>query len=256
MSRSNNTELTNPATRFFEWSGGQGVVKYWDKTKGEKGENVSLPLPFKFIVLDTLSTIVGFDNQSDSGYWSNEVRDTTTEILVVHNKKGVQARGVYQDIKASGDITGSKYAQSVYIAYLDGKTMKLGNIKFFGSALSPWIEFRKKNKVFEIAISIGDKEAKKNGSNDYFEPVFKANEIKPETDEVATKLDAELQEYLEKYLKNARQKADETVAETTSTETVKKESGRTAKQEEAEKATPETAAPKDVPLSEVDDLPF
>lgn len=38
MSRSHNTELKNPSTRFYQWSGDNGNLNYFDKELGEKGQ--------------------------------------------------------------------------------------------------------------------------------------------------------------------------------------------------------------------------
>ena len=42
MSRSNNTELINPAKRFYEWNGDKGGFRYFDKQLGEKGERIEV----------------------------------------------------------------------------------------------------------------------------------------------------------------------------------------------------------------------
>ena len=42
MSRSNQTDLINPAKRFVDFAGGDGVLRYFDKSLGEKGENVNI----------------------------------------------------------------------------------------------------------------------------------------------------------------------------------------------------------------------
>ncbi len=83
MSISNDRNVNvNPAVKFFQWGGSEGNVKYYDK---EKKENVIIDLPFKFIKLDTLSTVTGFSDSDGSGYWSNEVRSLKMEPFVVKN---------------------------------------------------------------------------------------------------------------------------------------------------------------------------
>ena len=96
MSLSNITESTNPCTRWLEWQGSEGKLKYWDR---EAKENVYVKLPFKFLVLDILSTVKGFDDSSQMGYWANEIRDTRTDILTVRTKQGIRAQGLYADVK-------------------------------------------------------------------------------------------------------------------------------------------------------------
>lgn len=193
MSRSNNTEISNPSTRWFEWAGGDGKVKYYDR---ETKENVYVDLPFTFLVLDVLSTVTGFSDERESGIFSNEVRDIRTDIFVVRTKQGELIKGTWEKVKAT---TGTRYTQSAYIAYKDGQELKLGNIKFAGSGVGPWIDFRKSNDIYKGAISITGAEPKKKGKTDYFEPVFAAKPVAEETDEQAKELDVILQEYLKAY---------------------------------------------------------
>lgn len=205
MSRSNIEEqIKNPATVFMEWSGSKGCLKYWDKEAGEKGEEIMVKLPFSFIVLDKLSTISGFSDADKSGYWSNEVRDTRTDILTVRTKKGVVAEGLYSTfapIKAAGAC----YAQSLYIAYYNkDKELIIGNLKLSGSAIGPWIDFTDNNDIYKIAVTISGAEPKKKGNTNYFEPVFTPKEITPETNEKAIELDKILQEYLTAYFKRGK----------------------------------------------------
>lgn len=210
MSRSNNTELKNPATKHFEWNGESGGFRYFDKSIGEKGERVKVDLPFRFLVLDCLNTIKGFDDQHQSGYWSNEVRNIKADKLTVRNKKGVQYEGLYDSL----DLVGSKYCQSVYIAFYDGTELTIGNLALTGTALSAWIDFRKKAKIYEGAIEVAEMVEGRKGKTIYQTPVFKSIEIKPETDEKAKELDKELQEYLTAYFARSGKVESEVVAET------------------------------------------
>lgn len=194
MSRSNNTELKTPCVRFFEWSGSSGQLKWYDK---EKKENQYLSLPFPFLVLDRLSTVTGYSDTAHSGFWSNEVRNSTTDKLTVRNKGGVVAEGVWKQLPA---ITGLKYAQSIYIAFKDESgELVIGNIKASGSFLSAWIEFTKRTNIYEGAVSItGAQEARK-GATKYFTPVLVGKNSQPQTHDRAIALDKILQDYLTQY---------------------------------------------------------
>lgn len=204
MSRSNNTELINPAKYFFEWVGSEGKIKYFDKNKGEKGERVFLDLPFTFLVLDKLSTIKGFSDADQSGFWSNEVRNTKIEPFTVRTKKGIVATGLYETL-AGVLNAGAAYCQSVYIAYYDGGELVIANFQIHGSAIGAWIEFCKKNKVYDKAVTITGATAMKKGKTDYFVPVYAAKEISEETNLKAIELDRELQEYLSAYFKKDKE---------------------------------------------------
>lgn len=205
MSRSNPTEkLTNPAKRYYEWSGDKGQFFYFDKEKGEKGEKVFMKMPFNFLVLDTLSTCKGFDDNLQMGYYSNEVRSTKTDIITVRNKKGIVFSGLYEAAKEKLGTKGLKYYQSVYIGQKEADGLGLYNIQLGGSGLSAFIEFCKENDVNKIAVSVKDVIEKKKGKTVYFEPVYTAVKVSDKANAEAVELDKELQEYLSAYLaKNA-----------------------------------------------------
>lgn len=205
MSRSNQTELINPAQRFFGWNGQHGEIEYFDKSLGEKGENVKVAFPFKFLVLDKVSQITGGIDRSGSfsGFWSNAVKNTKTQSFTVKSKQGVEAQGLYEHIKG---VPGVKYMTGLYIAfYGDDGTLQIGYLKIKGAALTAWIEFTKAHRnIYEGAFGItGGNECKK-GATTYFEPVFSHSaKVSDDADESAKELDRHLQEYLTVYFSNA-----------------------------------------------------
>jgi hypothetical protein len=201
MSRSNNTDLKNPATKFIEWSGSKGTFKHYDK---ETESNIENKLPFRFLILDCLSCIRGYSDADQSGFWSNEVRSTKTDELVVRTKKGICFKGLYENLAGARDCTGTKYCQSVYVAIQDGKEYKIACLQFTGAALGAWIDFRKKNKVYDGAVEVAEMIEGKKGATVYQIPVFKMITTKPETDELAKKLDTELQEYFTLYFDKSK----------------------------------------------------
>jgi hypothetical protein len=198
MSRSANQEISNPSTRFFDWSGSEGKIKFFDKSLGEKGENVFVGLPFTFLILDVLTTITGYSDEHQSGFWSNEIRDTRTEELTVRTKQGIERKGIYEQVKT---ITGAKYTASVYIAWKGSNGLEIGNLKLSGSAIGPFIEFKNqhKQKIYDGAVAITNALPKKKGKTEYFEPVFELRTVSEETNAQAVELDRELQEYLKSY---------------------------------------------------------
>lgn len=199
MSFSNNTERVNPATRFYQWDGTNGGFNYWDKTRGEKGERAHVGLPFSFIVLDVLSTIKGFSDEFQSGFWSNEVRSLKDEPFTVRTKKGVAGVGVYNDVK---NINGAKYCQSVYIVDKQDGQYAIANVQLTGAAVSAWIEFRKGHRdIYAGAIRVASMVEGKKGSVKFQSPVFEMLPITAQGAATATALDKELQEYLNSYFK-------------------------------------------------------
>lgn len=269
MSRSNNTDLKNPAKKFFEWNGGDGGFRYFDKTLGEpdasgktKGENVSVPYPFRFLVLDQLTTIRGFSDADQSGFFSNEIRDTKKDSLTVRTKKGIEMTGTYEQVKEKLGAKGADYCKSVYIAYKEGEETVIGNLALKGAAIGPWIDFCKANDVNKIGVQVDSHTAAKKGKTEYFVPNFKAIKVTPETDQKAIELDKELQEYLKAYLSR---NGSSTISAPVSHE---EEMSNAAPAQTAQQASTEAQAPisggigDQRPLSEIanqaidDDLPF
>ena len=99
MSLSNPTVSQNPASKYIEYKGDSGKWFYFDKTKGENGENVELHPPLYFIVLDELATIKGWSDQYESGIYSNEVHHINETLRVKSFKGGLSIVGKYPDIK-------------------------------------------------------------------------------------------------------------------------------------------------------------
>jgi hypothetical protein len=238
MSRSNPTISTpNPATRFFEWNGEKGVVEYYDRVLKK---NIEVKLPFKFVLLDQLGTITGFNEKAGSGMYSNEVRDTAKDTMIVKLFKGGEiARGIYGAIKDSVIAKGGKFTANLYIAYAteNGK-MEIGSLKLRGAGLNGWIDFAKENRkeVYEQGVSLYSKVEGKKGKIVFQTPLFKIIPATDQTNASAKELDVALQSYLEGYFKT--KKVSEQV-ETHSEEP-----------EESQEVVYDPPAPSD------DDLPF
>lgn len=213
MSRSNNTDIVNPAKFFYEWVGSKGCLKYFDKSIGEKGEQVFVQLPFTFLVLDRLSTIKGFSDADQSGFWSNEIRDIKKEPFTVRTKKGVVATGLYANL-APVLNQGACYSQSVYIAVKDEKgQFSICNFSIHGSAIGEWINLCKGKDIYKYAITIASATPAKKGATSYFIPSFKLNPvISPDTEQKAIELDKTLQEYLTAYFNRNKAEQQETMS--------------------------------------------
>lgn len=201
MSRSNPTETSqNPASRWISWSGDKGVLKYYDK---DKKEDVEIGDRFSFLLLDNLASIRGWHEASESGIYSNEVRDTRSDRFTVKAfKGGVLAEGFYADIKDRVNSVGGGFNSNLYIAYKVGSDLKIGAIALKGAALSSWMEFSKANRkaINEMAVQINGSTEGKKGSVKFKTPNFSLLPVTPETNEAAVELDRELQEYLNAYL--------------------------------------------------------
>lgn len=196
MSRSNPT-LTNPAQHFFEWKGSAGKLQWYNK---ESEKNVEVRLPFEFLVLDELATIVGYNKRDESGFWSNEVRNIKKDVLYVRTRRGPFEAELYENLTQTLK-SGGKYAKSIYIAHKgEGGQYMLGNIKASGSALSAWIEFSKKHATQsgKIIMKRGPKQQAPTG--EFYPPIFEWVKASDEENDEAVSLDRDLQIYLNQYL--------------------------------------------------------
>ena len=54
---------TNPAQKFIDWKSNHKCFSFYDR---ETSANVLIPLPFKFLVLDELHTVKGWNDASSS----------------------------------------------------------------------------------------------------------------------------------------------------------------------------------------------
>lgn len=218
MSRSAPTKNNpNPSTRFFEWKGSDGTLVWYDK---ENKTNVTVPNGFRFLVLDQLNTVTGYNKKAKSGIYSNEVRDAAQDVLIVKMFNGEEvATGFWTSIKDRVTVKQGKFAKSVYIAFKDGDELKIGNIRFSGCSLGPWFDFTKKHRkeVDTMAIVIKAGKQDTSGSVDFTPPVFSVVEVNEETNAKAIELDKTLQEFLTGYLGKAKteQVASEHVPEDT-----------------------------------------
>lgn len=185
---------TNPAKRFLKMK--SGAVSYYDK---ESQENVNVPTPLEFIVLDQLATVKGWSDQDESGYWSNEVRHVGRDTLNVRTNKGTKESGIWRDIKGSVGIAGAKYHSSIYIATKGGDGSEINNLSLTGAALNAWIEFTQKNRTNTNKITLTGWNDAKKGSVSYKVPVFEAAPMDDGEKEEAIELDKELQAYLSEY---------------------------------------------------------
>lgn len=201
MSRSNPTSTTsNPSTRWFEWDSDNSCVKYYDKAEKK---SVSVKLPFTFLVLDQTASITGWHESSTSGIYSNEVRSTKANSLLVRSfKGGTIAQGIYQDIKEKVKSSGGKFTTNVYIAYKDGSEYKIGAIMFKGASLQSWSDFCKahRSSLDTDAIQIASFETGKKGKVTYTTPTFKVIKASEEAQAKAIELDKVLQEYFNEYM--------------------------------------------------------
>lgn len=205
MSRSNPTDnMPHPCTRWIEWDGSNGEFRYYDK---EKKENVSLGNSLTFILLDQLATVKGWHDASESGIFSNEVRDITQDVLVVKAfKGGTLAEGTYKTIRDRIIAHGGHFTANLYVAIKSEDGLAIASIQFKGAALSAWMEFGKKNRgeLYKKAIRCKGFDEGKKGKIVFRTPIFSLADVSPETDAKAIECDKTLQEFLTSYFTRTR----------------------------------------------------
>ena len=197
----------NPSTKFLDWKSNDKCFEYYDK---ERQEKVSVPLPFKFLVLDEMHTVSGWNDASSSGIFSNEVKFISKEIMTVKPFKGNEiAKGLYKDIKEKIVAAGGHYVKSIYIMLEDGS---LANLQLKGSAVQKWGEFTQKtrNRLPDEWVQVTKAIEGKKGAVKFFTPDFSFE--RSITEDEAMQAD-EAFNILETYLKAYLVKAEPIVEE-------------------------------------------
>jgi len=192
----------NPATKFLEWKSDQKGFSYYDKALSK---NVEVSLPFKFVFLDELSTVKGWNDASSSGIFANEVKYLSKEPMTVKAFKGGEiAKGLYNEIKERVKNAGGHYSKSIYIMLEDGA---LANIQLKGSATQQWGEFVKANRqsITRTWINVASATENKKGKVVFSIPNFTIGADIEDLD--ARDADAKFDE-LEAYLKTYLAKVD------------------------------------------------
>jgi hypothetical protein len=192
---------TNPATKFIEWKSNDKCFNYYDK---EAQKNVEIPLPFKFLVLDELHCIKGWNDASSSNIYSNEVKFISKEVMTVKPFKGNEiAKGYYKDIKEKVVAAGGHYTKSIYVMLEDGS---LANISLKGSGVQKWGDFTQKtrNRLADEWVIVASAEDGKKGAVKFSTPGFSfANSISDEEANMADEAFNILESYLKTYLAKA-----------------------------------------------------
>lgn len=186
---------SNPAKRFLEWDSNAGGFKFYDK---EKGANIPVKIPFKFVVLKTLHTVKGWHGKSESGIYSNEIPDMNHILNVKSFKGGHIASGLYRDIKDK--LQGGVYFKSIYVMLGDGS---IANISLKGASCAAWGDFTKKSsaRLPDEWVAVTGATEQRNGSVKYTIPAFEfKGSLKAEEGDMADQAYEQLKAYFSDYL--------------------------------------------------------
>jgi len=196
------TPQSNPATKFIDWKSNDKCFEFYDK---EAQEKIKVNLPFKFLVLDEMHTIKGWNDATSSGIFSNEVKFISKEIMTVKPFKGNEiAKGLYKDIKEKIVAAGGHYTKSIYIMLEDGS---IANIQLKGSAVQSWGEFTQKtrSRLADEWVTVKTAKEGKKGAVKFHVPVF---EFDKSLSEAEANLADDAFDVLEAYFKTYLAKAE------------------------------------------------
>jgi hypothetical protein len=193
----------NPSTKYLEWKSNDKCFAYWDKSLGEKGENVEVKLPFKFQFLEHFHTVKGWNDGSSSRIYANEVKFLSKEPLKVSAYKGgMIAEGFYSGIKNQVKDAGGDYHRSVYVVDDKGEII---NIQFKGAVVAAYSDFMgdHENKLEGAWVTVVSAEDKKKGSVEYSVPVFEVGKpFTPEEMATANEKYLDISNYFDSYAKS------------------------------------------------------
>lgn len=194
------TPQSNPATKFIDWKSNDKCFSFYNK---ETSSNEQIPLPFKFLVLDEMHSIKGWNDATQSAIFSNEVKFISQETMIVKPFKGNEiAKGLYKDIKEKVKSAGGHYVKSIYIMLEDGT---LANLQLKGSSVQAWGEFTQKtrSRLADEWIEVKTAKDGKKGAVKFSIPEFTflrsiSDSEAEQADEVFNTLEAYLKTYLAK----------------------------------------------------------
>ncbi len=197
---------TNPAEKFIDWKSNDKAFSYYDK---ESKENVTINLPFKFLVLDELHTVKGWNDSLKGQIVSNEVKFISKEVLKVKtfhkdaNGKNIKTDmidGIYSEVKEKIKSSGAHYVKSVYIMLEDGS---IANLQLKGAACQAYGDFTAKtrSRLSDEWVEVANATDGKKGAVKYTTPEFKfAKSISDSESDLADEAFNTLEAYLKAYL--------------------------------------------------------
>jgi hypothetical protein len=203
---------TNPSTKFIEWKSNDKCFSFYDR---ETSANVSIQLPFKFLVLDELHTVKGWNDASSSQINSNEVKFISRDEMVVKPFKGNEiAKGLYKDIKEKIKAAGGHYVKSVYCMLEDGS---IANLQLKGAACQSYGDFTAKtrSRLTDEWVVVAKAIDGKKGAVKYTTPGFEFEKSLSDSEaDLADEAFNTLEAYLKTYLTKAETINNEVVEET------------------------------------------
>ena len=217
------TWVPNPAKITVEYTGEHGVFRVYDK---ENKERIDLDVPFRFVWVETMVSVIGFSEKFNKRLVSNELSRTKArtehfDIFYFEEKNGKAERvtvlsGPYKEIKDEARSLGATYAFVVYaVAKGSNGPIKDGDlirIVMNGSCRNAWIDAGPER--WPGGIEFFDVVKKKKGKTEYLEPMFRQLDVEDDCIAKAVNADKMVQAWIEQApvkTEQAPAKADEHV---------------------------------------------
>lgn len=240
MSRRENASSgsSSPIQTYLRWHG-DGHIEYFDKSVGDKGENVTQD-SVELVIIDIRSSITGWHDASESKINSNMVKDSTKEPLTVKAFKANKplAQGLWADIKEDVGNSGGDFTTNLIAAAKLNGSWVLANLQLSRSNLAVWMEFRKtttEKEIYDSTVSVTAGEKRKKGKTVFTVPSFELKKLDAKGDKAAEEAYEKVKAYFDSF---------------------KPETGRStnaAPEPTSKRPTPQTESFKE---EEHDDLPF
>lgn len=222
MSRTTRIEVAeNPAKKLLKWKSSEGTFQYWDKNLEQ---NVSIDLPFKFAILEEkYVSFNGFDEDSNTSIWSNEVKDANDMVIVKAGDSvlGEFKKSEWKNVKDNPTFKSANYTQILYAAANFGSGWEICRIMLNKSALTGgilkdkktgvvfpgqetdgWINFinnlsksNGRQALYDNFIIVNGSKSKKNGAVNFTVPEFDFEKMSQEENEEFNNLAVKVDDY-------------------------------------------------------------
>lgn len=191
----------SPERYRFEWDSDSKQFRYYDVENPKKEGTYDIKerkLPFKFVILQKLYRVQGFNQTLGKGIFSDEIVDFDQELTVRYNKGGEVAKGVWKDIKETVISKGGKMNIVVIALLSNGEVAKITmKAKAFFN-IGEYIKKASEEVLYDHFCIVNKFTSEVNGNTKYTVPVFEVGDkISEELSETAdSKYDLEVQPYI------------------------------------------------------------
>lgn len=165
--------IQNPVEYRVTWSGSKGLWVVYDTESKEKYEMAEI----SFIPLEVLNTVKGWDGKTETGIYSNEIKNTKTQEFNVRSGNGTICQGLWNDIKFEVKAKGGKWANVAYALLVGKKENKLATITFVGSSVGVWIDAKGRKGAHMYKCGKNAEVFKTPKGDEYYKPTIEMQPI-------------------------------------------------------------------------------